>query len=81
LGVVAQPDGEKDSRTPNDFTNNPNAKLDEGDDDDADEDELEPVLARGTAGGMKKGGCRGILNRRLSLGPRRNHPRTKPYPT
>ena len=56
LGVVAQHDGEKDSRTPNDFTNNPNAKLDEGDDDDADADELEPVLARGTAGGIKKGG-------------------------
>ena len=50
LAVVAEHDGEKDSGTSNGFTKNPNAKLDEGDDDDADEDELEPVLARGTAG-------------------------------
>jgi hypothetical protein len=50
LAVVAEHDGDKDSRTSNGFTSNPNAKLDEGDDDDADEDELEPVFARGTVG-------------------------------
>ena len=81
MGVVAQPDGEKDSRTPNDFTNNPNAKLDEGDDDDADEDELEPVLARGTAGGMKKGGLQGDTKPKVESGTKAKPSTNKTNPT
>ncbi|KAF9232447.1 hypothetical protein BU15DRAFT_90642 [Melanogaster broomeanus] len=42
-------DGEKDTRTPHDFANNSNAKLDDGgdgDDDDADDDDPDSVPAR-----------------------------------
>ncbi|KAH7922076.1 hypothetical protein BV22DRAFT_1018042 [Leucogyrophana mollusca] len=45
-------DGEKDTRTPHDFANNGNVKLDnvdEGDDDDADDDDPDSAPARGGA--------------------------------
>jgi MADS-box transcription factor len=51
-------DGERDTRNPNDFTNGSDSKLDdilEGDDDDAQEDEPEPIPTRGPVGTKRSG--------------------------
>lgn len=49
--IFTQYDGEKDTRTPGDFVNHANAKHDdivEADDEEAEEEDPEPVVARGT---------------------------------
>lgn len=53
-----QYDGEKDTRTPHDFINHSNAKHDdviEGEDDEPEDEDTEPALARND-GMMKRGG-------------------------
>ncbi|KIK92615.1 hypothetical protein PAXRUDRAFT_563586 [Paxillus rubicundulus Ve08.2h10] len=49
-------EGEKDTRTPHDFTNNANAKLDDGgDDDDGDADDDDPDTVPGRTAAKKRG--------------------------
>jgi transcription factor RLM1 len=54
LSVSLQFDGERDTRVPHDFSNN--SKLDDGDEDDIEEDEPEPIVVRGSAGSKRGGG-------------------------
>ena len=53
--LALQFDREKATCTPNDFTNNPNLNAVKGDNDDAEEDEPEPVVVKSIAGVKKNG--------------------------
>jgi hypothetical protein len=55
--IALQYDGEKDTRTPNDFANHPSVKHEdavEGDDDEAEDEEPEPVIVKSN-GIVKRG--------------------------